>query len=81
MARARDFFALSAVGVIFLLYPPTITHRQQLSRHALFRVERGRKVVGVRDCCPDCRSNAFVNVTACTNSGRSRMSRATARDF
>ena len=63
MARARDFFALEAAGVSFLLYIPTITHRQQLSWSPFFRLERGGEVVGVRDCCPDCRSNEFIAVT------------------
>ena len=63
MLRARTFFALEAAGVSFLLYIPTVTHRQQLSRSPFFRVEKGGKVVGVRDCCPDCRTNEFVNST------------------
>lgn len=43
---------------------PTITHRQELGRHELFQVwgTNGR-VIGVKDCCPVCRSNLFVNAT------------------
>ena len=62
--RARSFFGLAAAGVQFLIYIPTITHRQQLSRNPLFAVTSSDgETVGVRDCCPSCRSNSFVNVT------------------
>ena len=64
LERARNFFALTAAGVRYLLYLPTITHRQELSRSDFFKVvSESGETIGVRDCCPDCRSNAFVNVT------------------
>ena len=64
LERARAFFALSAAGSEFLLYLPTVTHRRELSRSKLFRVENSDgEVVGVRDCCIHCRSNRFTNTT------------------
>ena len=64
LERARSFFALSAAGVHFLIYLPTITHRQQLSRTSLFAVKSSSgETIGVRDCCPSCNVNTFVNVT------------------
>ena len=67
LLRCRDFFSLAAAGVEFLIFLPTITHRSELARSPLFCVKRdGDKdgeTVGVRDCCPHCRSNQFVNVT------------------
>ena len=64
LERARNCFALTAAGVNYLLYLPTITHRQELSRSDLFKVvNESGETIGVRDCCPDCRSNRFVNTT------------------
>ena len=64
LQRSLSFFSLAAAGVQFLVFLPTITHRSELSRHSLFSVAAADgETVGVRDCCPRCRSNAFVNVT------------------
>ena len=64
LLRARSFFSLAAAGVGFLLLIPTLTHRQELARHELFQVTDGSgNIVGVKDCCPVCRSNRFVNST------------------
>ena len=64
LQRARSYFSLAAAGVQYLLFIPVITHRQQLSRHELFKVvDEDGKTVGVRDCCPCCWSNRFVNAT------------------
>ena len=64
LRRSRDFFALAAAGVRYILYLPVITHRQQLARSSLFALkDADGNTIGVRDCCPHCRSNAFVNVT------------------
>ena len=64
LQRARSFFTLSAAGVSFLLFLPSITHRQQLARSQLFAVKDSNgDTVGVRDCCPWCRCNTFTNVT------------------
>ena len=63
MEKVRSFFALEAAGVKFAIFLPTITHRRELARSDLFKVEKGGETVGVRDCCPRCRSNRFVNVT------------------
>ena len=63
LQRARSFFALAGVGVQFLLFLPTITHRRQLARSELFRVQQEGVTTGVRDCCPHCECNSFVNTT------------------
>ena len=63
LARARAYFALAAAGTQFLIFLPTITHRPELAESELFQVKLNGKVVGVRDCCPCCRTNKFVNVT------------------
>ena len=64
LEQARDFFALAAAGVQFLIFIPIITHRQQLARSPLFAVKNANgETVGVRDCCPTCRCNTFVNTT------------------
>ncbi len=63
MQRSLGFFNLAGAGVQFLIFLPTITHRSELARSPLFQVKKDGEVVGIRDCCPCCRSNRFVNVT------------------
>ena len=57
MQRSLAFFGLAAAGVQFLIFIPTITHRKELARSPLFQVKKNDEVVGIRDCCPCCRSN------------------------
>ena len=63
LLRARSFFSLAAVNTEFLIYLPTITHRAELARSDLFKeLDHDGATIGVRDCCPRCRSNRHVHV-------------------
>ena len=52
---------MTAAGLRFIIYIPAVTHRAELLRSPFFQVlDSHGKVVGVRDCCPHCRTNRFV---------------------
>ena len=65
MEAARTVFAMAAVGLKFIIFNPIVTHRETLMRSPHFQVlDAEGRPVGVRDCCPHCRSNKFVNASA-----------------